>query len=357
MGLFRKHRKWYIDYYYQGRRIREAVGKSKRKANAALESRKGEIVQERFHLADIRPSPYFESVLKEYGEWAKVNHRSWEHTERSRIPPLENYFTGYRLRHITSFLIEQYKKHRRETVKPATVNRELAHLSHILTMAIEWGHLTAHPMKGGRVKKCPGETSRERIITLVEEKKLLAEASPTLMPMIVLALDTGMRAGEIRGLEWERVDLVRGEVLLSRTKNGRQRRVPLTARALKTLQALRKERDGVAPSGSVFLRSDGSQVNSVRQAFKGACRRAGLTGLRFHDLRHTFATRLVTGGADIVTVQRLLGHQTLTMTQRYAHPTSKDIRHAIRILDKKNATRHQTDTAEKKSASSKDVSS
>jgi len=185
-------------------------------------------------------------------------------------------------------------------------------------------------MKGGKVKKLPGETMRERIITPEEESKLLAEASPRLRPLLILALDTGMRRGEILGLTSDRLDLRQAEILLTQTKNGRFRRIPLTDRALEILRPLTP---GPTPTGHVFTQRDGRPMRDIREGFAGAVARANLTGIRFHDLRHTFATRLATSGVDIVTVQRLLGHQTLAMTQRYAHSTSADMQRAIQTLN------------------------
>jgi len=346
MSIFQKGGKWYIDYYYEGRRIREVAGSNKRQAEIALTARRGEILQGRFNLESVRPSPLFEKVMEEYSSWAAINKRSWWFAKTSRIPPLDRYFKGKTLRTITPWIIEKYKAHRRKTVKPATVNRELALLSHFFTKAIEWGHAKDHPMKGGKVKKLPGEVMRERILNREEEDRLLAEASPDLRPVLILALDTGMRFGEIIGLEWERVDLVQGDLLISQSKSGRPRRIPLSARVHEALQKIRERCGTLRPEGPVFSRQDGKQIRSVREAFDGAKKRAGLLGLRFHDLRHTFATRLVTGGVDIVTVQRLLGHLTLAMTQRYTHPTSADMNRAIEVLNRHQVVRdgHHMDT-------------
>jgi len=328
--VYKKGHQWYTDVHHHGRRIRLAAGSSKDLARDAAKAIEGDLVRDRFHLASLKPGPPFERVTEHYAAWAKENKRSWGQSDRFKSQPLLTYFRGKPLNAITPWLIEKYKLWRREKVKPATVNRELSLLSHLFTKAIEWGHVTEHPMKGGKVKKLPGETLRERILTLAEESRLLTEASDTLRPAVILALDTGTRRGEILGLTWDRVDLRHGEILLTQTKNGRYRRVPLTHRVREVLQG---RTTNATPTGYVFTRGNGQRVRSIREAFLGACDRAKLSGLRFHDLRHTFATRLATSGVDIVTIQRLLGHQTLAMTQRYAHPTSADMRRAIHTLN------------------------
>ncbi len=287
-------------------------------------------------------------MLEEYEQWAETNTRSWAWTKKSRVPVLLAYFKSKTLRSITPWLIEKYKVQRRQTVKAATVNRELALLSHLFTKAIEWGRASEHPIKGGRVRRCPGEKQREKILPLDAEQRLLRESSAVLRQAIVLALDTGMRLGEILGLTWDRVNLARGEILVTNTKNSRPRRLPLTKRAEEVLRSISQARGSAAPQGRVLLRPDGRPLRSLREAFLGATKRAGLEGLRFHDLRHTFATRLVTGGVDIVTVQRLLGHQSLAMTQRYAHPTSADIRHAIETLERATRDGHFVDTVDRR---------
>jgi len=341
--VYKRGKQWYTDVHHHGQRIRVAVGGNKDLATDAAKAIEGDLVRGRFHLAQLKPGPPFERVAEQYAEWAKQNKRSWGQSDRFKQQALLTYFRGKPITALTPWLIEKYKLWRKERVKPATINRELSILSHLLTKAIEWGHLTDHPMKGGKVKKLPGETMRERILTPEEEARLLAEASEILRPLVTLALDTGMRSGEILGLTWDRVDLHRAEILLTQTKNGRPRRIPLTDRAREILRA---QATSPTPAGLVFTRGNGEPLRSVREAFLGACQRAKLTGLRFHDLRHTFATRLATSAVDIVTVQRLLGHQTLAMTQRYAHPTSADMRRAIQSLNHLNRMRHNTGTVD-----------
>lgn len=341
--IFKRGKQWYTDVHHHGERIRLAVGSSKRLAEDTAKAIEGDLVRGRFQLAQVKPGACFERVAEQYTEWARVNKRGWGQSDRFKQGALRTHFRGKPINQITPWLIEKYKLWRQAGVKAATVNRDLSLLSHIFTKAIEWEHLSEHPMKGGKVKKLPGEAMRERILAPEEEVGLLGEASRALRPLLILALDTGLRYGEIVGLTWDRVDLRQQEIVLTQTKNGRYRRVPLTARVLETLRA---QAATPAPCGLVFSRGNGERLRSVREAFLGACARARLSGLRFHDLRHTFATRLVTSGVDIVTVQRLLGHQTLAMTQRYAHPTSADMRRAIRTLNSMSEAWHKSGTVD-----------
>jgi integrase len=367
MALFRKRGKWYIDYYYQGQRIRECAGTNKRRAQKALDARKGEIVQGRFKLQEVKSSPLFEEFATEFLEWAKANYRAWETHHAAHLRPVQAYFQGKRLHEITTWLVEKYKAHRLQQVtqrprtltpnrdkdktqppqylKPATVNNELKALSSLLTKGLEWGRLAEHPMKGGKVKKLRESNTLERELTDEEEERLLKASPAWLQDLIAVDVDTGLRQAELVGLSWDRVDLAGRDVRLMETKNGKERRVPLTDRAHAVLARLRRTRtkeDGPFPS------RPGKRPWILASAFRRARTRAGLSDFRFHDLRHTFATRLVRAGVDLLTVARLLGHSDLRMVQRYAHPGAADDRRAVQALEKRARHGHQVDTRSQK---------
>ena len=163
-----------------------------------------------------------------------------------------------------------------------------------------------------------------------QEEQLLAVSAERLRPILIVALNTGMRLGEIIGLTWEQVDWARGAIQLTHTKSGRSRAVPMNETVRAVLEPLRGT--GV-PTGPVFGKLNTVRAQ-VRLDFDKVREAAKLEGLRFHDLRHTFATRLVTRGVDIVTVSKLLGHSTILMTMRYAHPAPEDLRRAVGRLEK-----------------------
>jgi len=146
--------------------------------------------------------------------------------------------------------------------------------------------------------------------------------------LIIAALNTGMRKTELLNLKWNQVDL-RGRLInVIKTKSGKNREVPINDDLLAVLQALGKK-DG---RDYVFLGPGGKPMKSIRKSFAGACRKAGIKELRFHDLRHTFGTRLIQNGTDIVTVQHLLGHHSVTVTQRYTHTNLSEKRQAVERL-------------------------
>ncbi len=143
-----------------------------------------------------------------------------------------------------------------------------------------------------------------------------------LAPLVALALNTGMRKGELLGLTWERVDLaadfgLSARITLYKTKSGKPRGVPLNQDAVAALEAV--ESDAEARAGLVFKRGDGSKWGQVRTAFTTALDRAGVQGFRFHDLRHTFASHFMMRGGNLYDLKEILGHADIKMTMRYAH--------------------------------------
>jgi integrase len=233
-------------------------------------------------------------------------------------------------------LAEQYQTGLiKRNLKPASVNKNISILKAMFAKAVEWGLVEEETLKQVRkVKQLQENNRRLRYLSKEECQKLLAECKERkehLKPLIITALNTGMRRGEILSLKWENVDLRHGFILLEITKNGERREIPINA-------TLRNVLEGVAlnnldGSKHVFHDKEGKPYQGVKTSFKTACTDAKITNFHFHDLRHTFASHLVMAGVDITTVKELLGHKTLTMTLRYAHlaPTHKV--KALAVLD------------------------
>lgn len=208
-------------------------------------------------------------------------------------------------------------------VKANTVRLELAIIGHLFTIArTEWGmESLASPLKA--IRKPAAGGGRERRLEDGEEARLLRAAAASLRPLIVLALETAMRRGELAGLHWGGVDLVRRVVRLELTKNGDDREVPLTARAVELLQAL-KARPSRWSGGWVFGPPELVAARVTRE-FQRTTRRAGIKALTFHDLRHEATSRLFERGLGIAEVAAITGHKTLTMLKRYTHLRAEDL--------------------------------
>lgn len=202
-----------------------------------------------------------------------------------------------------------------------TVNRYMAAISHVLTMASrEWGLLNENPAK--RVTRKKEAAGRVRFLTADERARLLEackqSSNPDLHPAVVLALSTGARRGEILSLTWADVDLKRGLLTFRQTKNGDIRAVPVRGAAL----ALLKERSKVRRLDTPLLfpsRKNPAVPVGLHSAFTAAVERAGLVDFHWHDMRHDAASTLAMAGCSAVEIAELLGHKTLQMTRRYSH--------------------------------------
>jgi integrase len=200
------------------------------------------------------------------------------------------------------------------------VVRYLAVLSHAFSVAMkEWGWVDDNPLRKvtkpkeprGRIR-CLDDNDREALL-----QACVGSTCALLYPVVVLAISTGMRRGEILGLHWSEVDLVAERITLHETKNGDRRSVPLVGLALTLLRDLH---EGCrTDTGLVFSSARVDRPLQFEKAWKAALSKAGIRDFRFHDLRHCAASYLVMNGATLAEVGDVLGHKTVQMTKRFAH--------------------------------------
>jgi integrase len=270
--------------------------------------------------------------------YAQVNNKFSEvETKRSTCKcHLVPFFGAMRLDAIGARDIERFKaKMIGEGYAPKSVNNALTVLRKMLSVAVDWDHLDHVPA----VKWLRVPPQRFDFLDFDEAQRLVAGADARWRPMIVTALKTGLRLGELMALRWEDVDLIAGRLVvrqnlsrgrLTTPKNGRERQVPLSDDLVTCLKAHRHRRGEL-----LFCHDDGSCLRrgETKHPLWRACARAGLRRIGWHSLRHTFASHLVMRGAPMKAVQELLGHQSFEMTMRYAH-LSPDVRKdAVRLLD------------------------
>ncbi len=345
---------YYIRYQFHGKDVREKVGRKSRGftrelAREALKSRLGEVAQGRFNLEKTRKPVPFSKLVERYREYASSYKRAWDE-EKYTFERIAEHFGDTPLSQITTWQIEKWKAERRKEVKPGTVNRQLTVIKHMCKKAVEWGLATSNPAAG--VKRFVVNDQRTRFLTEDEIQRLLivCEAqltSPWLLPLVTLALNTGMRQGELLGLSWVEVDLERGLITTKRTKNLRLKAIPLNEPAREALAWLNEHRYG----DYLFMWPWGDRVGrtTVYDAFKNVCEETGIRDFKFHDLRHTFASYLVMSGVDLVTVKELMGHTGINMTLRYAHLAPEHKAQAVAKLNErfrnvKGGTEPQTGT-------------
>jgi integrase len=233
---------------------------------------------------------------------------------------------------ITPALIAQYRDKLASSItfhgkprSPATVNRYMAALSVAFTTAVkEWGWMDDNPMR--KVTKPKESRGRVRFLSDDERIRLLKackeSTNPYLYTVVVLALSTGMRQGEIMGLTWDAVDLSQGRAILHETKNGERRAVAITGHALELLKELSKVRridcDLLFPAKGIAPQKPQKSM-SLRAPWEAAVKKAELQDFHFHDLRHSAASYLAMNGASLAEIAEVLGHKTLQMVKRYAH--------------------------------------
>ena len=329
---------WWASYTDErGRRIRRSTGqKEKRQAEKVLaawrlESAKAANKQQNDGWT-------FDELMVGYLDATCDSKRSHARDLYS-CKHLQSHFREKKLLDIQSHDIRAYIAHRRaQGASAGTINREIGLFSSAINHARrEWGWQIHNPCQGCRQREPEG---RLRWLTKTEAGNLIQAArnSPAehLADFLILALNTGMRSGEMLKLEWQRVDLSGGLIWLEpeHTKSARRRTIPINANAKSALMSRLNFRATHCPASPwVFCNAQGSRINSVKKSFAAACQKAGITDFRIHDLRHTCAAWLVTAGVPLAEVRDLLGHKSIQMTERYAHLAPENIRAAVNKLD------------------------
>jgi len=329
MGVFKKGDNWYIDYYVKGHRKRKKIGHSKKLALQVLKDVQIKITKGEYLGIYEDKKIHFDKYGQQYLDYSKVN-KAWSTYKKrdwTNINHLTSFFKNKYIFEITPRLIEKYKAMRLEKVAPATVNRELACLKHMFTKAIEWGYVKTNPAKSVKLLKEP--PGRLRYLRSEEVVALLNECAAHIRPIVITALNTGMRKAELLNLKWAAVDLENRKITVVKAKSNESRVIPINRTLYKELLNLSKQIRGEY----VFCEKDGNPYGDIKKGFSGALRRAGIKDFRFHDLRHTFGSYLVMQSVDLRTVQQVMGHKDIRMTIRYSHLSPEYVHEAMERLD------------------------
>ena len=342
-GVLKRGDNYIIDYRDGNRRRhRQLIGPCKKLAEAALRKIKTEIAEGKYLDVRKHENILFKDFAQEFLELhSKPHNRSWRSGAQSCLSRLTPFFGNCYLHEITPALIAQYKSERLKTViwtsddgqhtrtvKPSTINRELTTLKCALNRAVAWGKLKENPAT--KVKLFRENNQRVRYLEKEELKCLLGHCSPRLAAVVLFAVNTGMRKGEIQNLKWRDVNYERGLITLTETKNGEIRYVPINEIVRNVLISTPKHPE----SPYIFHHAQGKDPYNFRKAFATALGKAGIKDFRFHDLRHTFGSHLVMAGSDLNTVRELLGHKDLKMTLRYAHLSQDHKARAVALLQR-----------------------
>jgi len=308
MAIFIKNGAYWIGYYANGKRHREKVGPNKALAKQALAKRLAQIAEHKFFPDRDRVAISFREMAEEfwqlYGRFKKG--ASYPYMYKRVLAE----FGGRLMDEITVPVAIEFINRIRERTSVSNANRHHTFLRSLFNRAIEWGKFDG-PNPLAKVRQGREPQHRLRFLTKQEISQLLAACSPRIFPIVACALLTGMRRGEILGLTWETVDLTQDVIYLVETKSGKPRELPISPKLAVILRQLRGNRT----AGKLFEITQ----DVLHTDFQATLARAGIREFRFHDLRHTFASHFVMRTNDLPSLQKLLGHHSPAMTQRYAH--------------------------------------
>ena len=330
MSLMKRGNVYWSYIYIDGIRHQQSTGTGNLRQATQIEQRfRDDLNRKRHQIVEPHPEMTFSELAARF--LAEGDRKEW-HVDRLKL--LLPYWSETPIGRIHKSMLVDYRRrrHAAKAVSDTTINRDLEALRHILFWAVEEGLLMTNPLS--HFRRVPERRKPLSVMTVAEEEQLLGVAPPHLRTIIIAALDTGMRRGELTSQMWEHVDFTRQVLFVTRSKTagGEGREIPLTERVFDLLLALRRNQ------GIVFT-YQGKAIRRVKTAWKSALRRARVRYYRFHDLRHTFNTRLMEAGVMQEVRKALMGHSSgREVNSIYTHVELPVKREAIRKLEAWRAT-------------------
>lgn len=342
MALFKRGGVWWYQFFYRNKRFQESTRQGNKKVALDMQAaRRSALAKGEVGIRPKKAVPRFDVAMKGFLVWSEENHTAHPQTYERHIVssvPLLAYFKKVSLDLITADDVENYKRRRIATkskktkrhLKPATVNRELATLRQLFNYNMHNDVVTANPVR--KVKFLEEHNLQNRVLSFEEQEKYLAECSQPLRDVAALMLETGMRPEELYRLRIDNVNLGAGWLFNPHGKTkAAKRKVPLTSAARAILKKRIAEATGPFVFGSEL--DPNNPITQLANTHQRVVKRTGLQWFRLYDLRHTFATRAVEAGVDLITLAALLGHSRIVMVQRYAHPGEEHKAEAIQKLE------------------------
>jgi integrase len=338
MGLYKRGNVYWMSFTDNRRQYHRSTGTTDRKLAEKIHAKVlTQIAEGKWFEIDEAKHKTFEDLKEQYLSYSQT-HKSAKgyKNDYTYMNHLQVMFGGLTLDRITPLLIAEYRDKRlQEGRAPQTVKHELNCLNRAFNLAMrEWQWVRNNPCNA--VQKPTIKNQILRWLSPEEEDRLLKAAegylNGQLVDIIITALHTGMRMGEILALKWKDVDFQNRTITVMQHKTRIPKTIPMSDVLYETLSRRHKT---VSISGYVFTTNNQTPISqpNLQREFWKTLRKAGITNFRFHDLRHTFATRLVQAGVDIYAVAKLLGHTDIKTTQRYAHHSVESVRHAIEKLE------------------------
>lgn len=348
--------RWRWSYKDPSGKYHRKIAANKTQARRALEKMRTAIHEGRYFDIKKETKATFEEACKKFLKWGETNlsesTQSQDETfvERWKASP---HFRGKMLDRVTVADVEGFKAEQRARVGPRQTDYILSRLRRLFSLSVKtWELCEKNPVSGGKVKFFNLKSRRDRYVTSEEEAIILKHSNLLLQKAIVFSIHTGLRQDELLTLTWGEVNLqvgrygevkVRGEL----AKDREDRHIPLSATARSILNDL-PEPLNIATRVFAFLGSSRTNLNKMwYAALKASGINEGVSRpqrITWHTLRHTFASRLVMAGVDLATVQRLMGHSSITTTMRYAHLARPHVEESVLALDSKS---HESCTSPK----------
>lgn len=315
--IYRREEIWWMDYRDpHGRRVRESSGtNSKTEAQAILASLTTKVREGKFFdISQARNLKFKELLAQVHEHQKKIGRRSYETYFCTYAKHLQAHFGEKYVEEISPKLVQEYQFERVKMVSYATANRSLAVLKMVFNLGIKWGLLKSNPVKQVEFFKEP--KGRLRFLDKAEQEALLKASQPSIRDVVLVALRTGMRSGELAGIRRKDVDFEKGFIFLEKTKSGEPRQVPMVPEVRAVLARLSL---GAGPEDQLFKSQKGKPYKNWRTGFLSAMRQARIEKFRFHDLRHTFASDFMMSGGNVFTLSKILGHADISTTMIYSH--------------------------------------
>ena len=322
MSIYQKNGKWYFEAMIRGKRYHRAISEAttKKQAEMYFNAFKTDLLRGKLDLVENIGCKPFKELVKVYVEYSETNHRSYK-TNVAKAYKFEKIWGNKQLKDISPMDIEKYKISRKKeviskekivdglkipakTVSNTTINRDIEVLRKMFNIAIENGWLLKNPCNG--IKKLRQDNKLERYLSPDEEIRLLSVCTGRfkhLKDIIQFALNTGMRKDEILSLTWKCVNFESNKITLLDTKNGKKRFIPINSVVKTILKNANKNRICEYVFANPVTQT---RYSDLKGSFNSVCKKANVENFRFHDLRHTSATRMVGAGVPITNGKRYI---------------------------------------------------
>ncbi|MFA5032855.1 MAG: tyrosine-type recombinase/integrase [bacterium] len=313
--------KYGIDYFdpVSCRRIKKIISSDPKEAERAYRKVQVEIEDGNWE-GNNHKAPLFETFVATYLECCRTQDSKTHYIAKVQCLTKEaaKAFNGIRIDQISIAMIEKFKNQRANTVSNATVNRGLSYLRHFFNKAIDYGYLKSNPCS--KVKFFKEPPGLVRWLTKEQIVILLDNCPEEIKPVVIIALNCGLRKSEIFALKWQDVDMQNRYITVQHSKSNKKRMIPINDSVYKVFENLPQTED------KIF------RIHNFRILFERAVKSAGIEDFTFHSLRHCFASHLAMSGINLATIKELMGHSSIRMTLRYAHLCDGCLEDAVKKL-------------------------